>query len=173
APHGPRALPRRRQSLRVSVPPGELLVETLTLGRGGAAAGADPAGLAADWATVSARGLDRLVTFEGCALWLWRRLRELGAAAAPPAASADWRAREAWDLLSRAGYERTPPNGRGEGHFHLPPLWDAQRVAVELHTSTSEAVAPAEAWRRATTGGRAVERAGVQVALPAPTELLW
>src|SRR5207253_6383109 len=83
------------------------------------------------------------------------------------------RAREAWDLLCRAGYERTPPNGRGEGHFHLPPLWDAQRVAVELHTSTSEAVAPAEAWRRATTGGRAVERAGVQVALPAPTELLW
>ena len=223
----------------MSVPPGELLVETLTLGRGGAAAGADPAGLAADWATVSARGLDRLVTFEGCALWLWRRLRELGAAAAPPAAFADWlareardrvarnlledaqadsvvrrldaagvphvllkgaarrrssdlfpyadarathdvdvlvpaaRAREAWDLLCRAGYERTPPNGRGEGHFHLPPLWDAQRVAVELHTSTSEAVAPAEAWRRATTGGRAVERAGVQVALPAPTELLW
>jgi len=222
----------------VSARPGELLVETLTLGTGGA--GTDPARLAADWATVSPRGLDRLVTFEGCALWLWRRLRELGAATAPPAAFADWlvceargraarnllvdaqadsvvrrldaagvphvllkgvarrcssdlfpyadarathdvdvlvpaaRAREAWDLLCRAGYERAARNGDGHWkHFHLPPLWDAQRVAVELHTSTSEAVAPEEAWRRATAGGRAVERAGIRVGVPAPTELLW
>src|SRR2546430_2589915 len=87
-PYRPRALPRRRQFVRVSARPGELLVETLTLGR--AEAGTDPARLAADWATVSPRGLDRLVMFEGCALWLWRRLRELGAATAPPAAFADW-----------------------------------------------------------------------------------
>ena len=221
----------------MSARPGDLLVETLALGSG---EGADPARLAANWAIVSPHGLERLVTFEGCALWLWRRLRELGAAAAPPAKFADWlaheargraarnllvdaqadavvcrlgaagvphvllkgvarrfscdlfpyagarathdvdvlvpaaRAQEAWDLLWRAGYEPTARNGHGHReHFHLPALWDAQRVAVELHTSTSQAVPPHEAWRRATTGGRAVERAGVRAGLPGPTELLW
>lgn len=219
----------------MSVNPGDLLVRTLTLG-----GGVDPAGLAADWAALSPRGLDRLVTFEGCGLWLWRRLRELGAAAAPPAELRDWlaheararaarnllvdaqadvvvrrlgdagvphvllkgaarrfssdlfpyasarathdvdvlvpaaRARDAWDLLCRAGYEPASRNGeRHREHFHLPPIWDAQRVAVELHTSTSRTVSPDEAWRRATTGGRVAERAGLRANVPAPTELLW
>jgi Uncharacterised nucleotidyltransferase len=84
------------------------------------------------------------------------------------------RAQEAWDQLRRAGYEPATPNGRGHWeHFHLPALWDGQRVAVELHTSTSRAVAQAEAWRRATTGARPLERAGVRADVPAPTELLW
>ena len=223
----------------MSVRPGELLVETLALSRA-ERTGGDPTQLAANWATIAPRGLERLVTFEGCALWLWRRLRELGAAAAPPAAFRDWlareargraarnllvdaqtdavvgrlgaaglphvllkgaarrfssdlfpyagarathdvdvlvpaaRAREAWELLRRAGYEPTARDGdTHREHFHLPPLWDAQRVAVELHTSTSRAVPPDEAWRRATTGARTVERSGVRADVPAPTELLW
>ena len=40
------------------------------------------------WSAVDTRGLDRLVTHEGCAIWLSRRLRELGAE--PPAEFSRW-----------------------------------------------------------------------------------
>jgi hypothetical protein len=53
-------------------------------------------------------------------------------------------------------------------------MWDRWRVAVELHTSTSSVISVAEAWRRASSGARRVERAGVLVpVLSDPTELVW
>jgi len=84
------------------------------------------------------------------------------------------RAEEAWLQLRANGYECV---GRGPGtrpeHFHLPPLWNDSRVAVELHTASGPHVSPAEAWRRATSGGCEVARDGVQLRVPAATELLW
>ena len=54
--------------------PAELLAHTLRLG-----GGLGPARLAAGWREVPTAGLSRLVDFEGCALWLERRLRQIGA----------------------------------------------------------------------------------------------
>ena len=79
-----------------------------------------------------------------------------------------------WEHLRRLGYEPasapdlTPPN-----HWHLLPLWNTDRVAVELHPSTSNEVAPGEAWRRATCGAEFVSRDGLSFAIPCATELLW
>ena len=208
----------------MSLEPAALLLATLRLRRP-----ADADSLPSAWASVRTAGLDRLVRFEGCALWLWRRLWELEAAEAPPSPFRAWlageartaaarnllvdaeahavarlfgaagiphrllkgvarrqvadrfphadarathdvdvlvppeQAREAWDLLGRTGYETLRPARDAPGdHFHLPPLWNTQRVAIEIHTSTSPAVAPTEAWRRATAGGEATAM-----------ELLW
>ena len=89
------------------------------------------------------------------------------------------RARDAWDAMRAAGYQAAPspverqaviPSGR----FHLPTVWNLSRVAVELHTSTSQTVSAPEAWRRANADVRRVERGGVVVAVQSsPTELLW
>jgi hypothetical protein len=57
-----------------------LLFETLRLPRPD---NAPPASLATAWAAASTRGLARLVLYEGCALWLARRLREIGASPEP------------------------------------------------------------------------------------------
>ncbi len=54
--------------------PAELLAHTLRLG-----GGLGPEPLAARWREVPTTGLARLVDFEGCALWLERRLRQIGA----------------------------------------------------------------------------------------------
>lgn len=50
-----------------------LLLETMQL-RGGPA----PEQLAEGWRAADTGGLDRLVAFEGCGIWLYRRLRRLG-----------------------------------------------------------------------------------------------
>jgi len=80
---------------------------------------------------------------------------------------------KAWDRLRSSGYEPAPLRGVKPGHFHLPPLWNDSRVAVELHTSTSFDVPPDVAWRRATGGCQEIERGGLQMRVPAATELLW
>ena len=82
-------------------------------------------------------------------------------------------AEPAWAALTAAGYEPVDPSGTPDEHFHLPPLWTARRVAVELHTSTSAWVAPAEAWRRVTDGADVVQWAGRGVPVGSATELLW
>lgn len=215
--------------------PAKLLLETLRL-RGGP----DPAQLCAAWATVQTQGLARLISFEGSALWLYRRLRQIGAEGTSEPAFTRWlercarnaaarnllvdaqtevilrfldaegvshvllkgmarraaarlypfadarttndvdvlvpaaRAGQVWDRLRTSGYnyalrpEDTPP-----GHYHLPPLHDGARVAVEFHTSTSRAVPPEQAWRRATAGARELEFRGLVTRVPSPTELLW
>jgi regulator of extracellular matrix RemA (YlzA/DUF370 family) len=215
--------------------PTQLLLATLRLG-GGAA----PERLRAVWRATPTPGLERLVEFEGCALWLYRRLAQIGAAGVGGGPFTAWVARRARDAAARnllvdtqatdvvrtltahdiphvllkgvarrAVAQRLPfadarathdvdvlvPAARAEqawlrlrahgyelvgraggirtGHFHLPPLWNASRVAVELHTASGPHVSPAEAWRRATIGGCELARDGVQVRVPAATELLW
>jgi Uncharacterised nucleotidyltransferase len=65
--------------------PARLLLETLRFQNGTSAAQ-----LAADWAEVDGRGLDRLVVFEGCGSWLYRRLRQIGAVADLDLDFRDW-----------------------------------------------------------------------------------
>jgi hypothetical protein len=215
------------------VHPATLVLETLRLGRG-----PEPALLRAAWATASTSGLARLVSFEGCALWLYRRLKKCGVeqagvfatwlerraradaaqnmrvdaktesilrflgdrgiphvllkGAARRAATqlfpyADARttndvdvlvpaaeARSIWEQLRTLGYDySTRPEHTPPGHYHLPPLCDGERVAVELHTSTSRAVSSDEAWRRASSGTRELRQHGITLPVPSPTELLW
>jgi hypothetical protein len=84
------------------------------------------------------------------------------------------RAQETWDLLRAAGYERVlPPGVNFPITHHLPALWNAARVSVELHVQSSLVVGPAECWRRATTGALAVRRNGIATRVPNATELLW
>lgn len=81
------------------------------------------------------------------------------------------RVHEAFHLLRASGYVEAKP-GAAINH-HLPPLWNEQRVSIELHFSTSRRTAPALAWRRATTCGLEVEWMGQTVRTPSPTELAW
>jgi hypothetical protein len=224
----------------VTVRTAALTVETLRLD-----GHADPERLRAAWTQAETKGLTRLVQFEGCALWLRRRLVQINVGEASDRQFRVWlerRSREiaarnllvdaqtdrvgralsdagvpfvlikgaarralvdtipyvdaratydvdilvpaesawhAWEQLRAAGYAaparpakrsaRIPP-----GHFHLPPVLDHSRVAVELHTSTSSTVSPEEAWRRATAGARRVERSGLVMPVQScPTELVW
>lgn len=224
----------------MSVRTATLLLDTLHLGRY-----RDAERLRAAWKTVDTKGLARLIHFEGCALWLRRRLAAINAMESADRRVSVWlehRSREmaarnmlvdaqtdrvvrllsdaavpfvlikgaarrvlaeslpyadaraindvdilldaesaqhAWEHLRGAGYELARrPDKRSAvtaaGHFHLETLWDRSRVAVELHTSTSRTVAAGEAWKRAMSAARYVERAGVLVPVQScPTELLW
>ena len=49
-----------------------------------------PERLAAAWAAVDVRGLPELVAFEGCAIWAYRRLRQLGVMGAIDRDLAEW-----------------------------------------------------------------------------------
>ncbi len=53
------------------------------------------------WATVRAAGLAELVEYEGCALWLYRRLKELDLVDAAPLAFTTWLGACAWRLAAR------------------------------------------------------------------------
>jgi len=217
--------------------PAELLAHTLRLG-----GGFDTGRLAAEWREARTTGLVRLVEFERCALWLERRLRQIGASAltehgfprwlrqrahaeaagnllvdaqvaAVARRLAEWdvphvflkgtarriasdlypfadarathdvdvlvpaaRAQAVWDGLRRVGYEPALPPGEAPPrpeHHHLQPLWDGARVAVEVHCSTSPAVAPDLAWDRANAHARDITRDGLRLRIPSATELLW
>jgi len=215
--------------------PAELLAHTLRLG-----GGFDTGRLAAEWREARTTGLVRLVEFERCALWLERRLRQIGACAltehgfprwlrqrahaeaagnllvdaqvaAVARRLAEWdvphvflkgtarriasdlypfadarathdvdvlvpaaRAQAVWDGLRRVGYEPALPPGEAPPrpeHHHLQPLWDGARVAVEVHCSTSPAVAPDLAWDRANAHARDITRDGLRLRIPSATEL--
>lgn len=84
------------------------------------------------------------------------------------------RADEAWQLLYDRGFRRViegPVDWTAD--HHRPTLIDAANVAVELHTTTSMTVRPAEAWRRATENADAVEWSGLSTHVPNATELVW
>lgn len=199
-----------------------------------------PAETQSAWRGLETAGLSALVDHEGCALWLYRRLKGAGALAVPQPHFTAWLsqrsrdqaarnllvdaridrlsewlrqcgyphvwlkgaarragaarypyadaratndvdlivpqevAQEVWEGLRRSGYEPAgPPGLTPPDHFHLVPLWSEDRVAVELHLSTSTQVSPEEAWRRATSSGVTVSRDGRTLAIPGATELLW
>jgi hypothetical protein len=73
------------------VHPAELVAHTLRL-RGELA----PEPLAARWGAAATTGLARLVEFEGCALWLERRVQQIGASALIERGFATWLRRRAY-----------------------------------------------------------------------------
>ncbi len=208
-----------------------LLVDTLRL-----APPADAGALASAWARADTKALLRLVTFEGAALWLNRRLKALditlagepgdvlrttarratahalrmeseafatlgildtaGIIAVPLKGAAmrriatrilyadarasndldvlvrDEEARRAWDALVAHGYAPPKERGPADGH-HLPALVGPLGVGVEIHMTTSARVAPAEAWRRATSDLAVADFNGTVRPVPSDTELFW
>ncbi|MEP6833626.1 MAG: nucleotidyltransferase family protein [Gemmatimonas sp.] len=83
-------------------------------------------------------------------------------------------AQQAWQLLVAAGFRRVIDGPvEWSADHHLPTLIDDNNVAVELHTTTSMAIAPEEAWRRVTTEAVAVEWSEIQTTVPSATELVW
>lgn len=85
--------------------PAQLLLETLRLRHS-----LEPDQLRRDWQRADTRGLARLVLHEGCALWLYRRLKELEI----DASEAPWRPFHAW--LSRQARRTTAQNRVVAGH---------------------------------------------------------
>lgn len=83
-------------------------------------------------------------------------------------------ARQAWDDLRNSGYDfASDPSLLPGDHFHLIPLVNRNGIPIELHLSTSRAVAPEVAWKRATTGRQEIHRGTVTLVVPSSTELLW
>jgi hypothetical protein len=77
-------------------------------------------------------------------------------------------------FFKNAGYDyQFPPEKTPLDHYHVRPLISGAGVPVELHLSTSEAVTPAEAWRRTTSAAITATHEGYQVMIPSATELLW
>lgn len=75
---------------------GRLLFDTLRFH------GAPPSeGLATAWAGADVRGLPRLVALEGCAIWAYRRLRQVGALEQLDRELVDWLASQATDDTAR------------------------------------------------------------------------
>jgi hypothetical protein len=60
-----------------------------------------PDRLVAAWADVDLRGLPELITFEGCASWAYRRLRQIGALAQIDADLAEWLSGKAREETAR------------------------------------------------------------------------
>lgn len=80
-------------------------------------------------------------------------------------------ARPAWDAFVARGY--APRTTEHEDGRHLPGLFGATGIGVELHVTTVVEVAPAEAWRRATGDGVVIVFEDQDVMLPSDTELFW
>ncbi|HEX7024504.1 MAG TPA: nucleotidyltransferase family protein [Gemmatimonadales bacterium] len=80
---------------------------------------------------------------------------------------------QGYALLQSRGYVRVPSPALRQEHHHLPGLWSGKRVAVELHSSTSSRLPPDIAWARATTGGEALDWAGIRVKVPPAAEMIW
>ncbi|HTO73556.1 MAG TPA: nucleotidyltransferase family protein [Gemmatimonadales bacterium] len=79
-----------------------------------------------------------------------------------------------WEDLKRSGYKFVAdPALTPVDLWHLVPLAGANRVAVELHTSTSREVRPADAWRRYTFEATGVKRGDLELRVPSATEMLW
>jgi len=79
-----------------------------------------------------------------------------------------------WEQLLKAGFTAT--SGRTasyDGHFHLPPLINGRAVNIEIHTSTSNCLPAAIAWRRFDRSAQVAACQGGPTRVPAATELLW
>ncbi len=82
-------------------------------------------------------------------------------------------AQEVWEAMQREGYTVVrDPSGNRTVH-HLFPLWNANRISVEIHTSISPPVAARDMWERTTAHAHTVSWQGQSVPVPSPTDLLW
>jgi hypothetical protein len=75
---------------------GDVLLDTICLGREPDAAGTQTA-----WSRLETAGLSGLVRQEGCALWLYRRLKDAGAENATQPSFRTWLAKHTRDLTAR------------------------------------------------------------------------
>jgi hypothetical protein len=91
-------------------------------------------------------------------------------------------AETAWRALRSDGYEPLPlgvgaPAPRGElwgvSPHHLQPLVRPGGVAVDLHVSTQEELAPDEAWQRLCATARECRWRDRMVRVPSATEMTW
>jgi hypothetical protein len=87
-----------------------------------------------------------------------------------------------WADLKKSGYKvavdptKTPVDEAVRRQLrlhHLVPLAGANRVAVEIHTSTSARIEPADAWRRQMFESRVISRDRLELRVPSLTELFW
>ena len=217
------------------IPVADLLLETLRLRQRRSAAE-----LRHGWREARTDGLAQLVAFEGCSLWLHRRLKELNALQGLDAAFTVWLtaaarrvaatnlavdaqrdavagildelgcphvllkgaaqrlvthlypyadaravgdvdvlvpeqlAPDVWKRFQRAGFTAAVGvEQRYADHHHLAPLSNEFHVSVELHTSTSNAIPPEEAWRRMNGSSSTTERRDGATKVAGATELLW
>lgn len=79
-----------------------------------------------------------------------------------------------WEDLKKSGYKFVAdPNLTPVDLWHLIPLAGANRVAVEIHTSTSREIKPPDAWRRQMFESQVITRDKLQLRVPSVTELFW
>ena len=79
-----------------------------------------------------------------------------------------------WEDLKKSGYKFVAdPNLTPVDLWHLIPLAGANRVAVEIHTSTSREIKPPDAWRRQMFESQVVTRDKLALRVPSVTELFW
>ena len=148
----------------------ELVVHTLRLGGGSAAASC-----AEQWRDARTTGVPRLVVFEGCALWLERRLRQLGVAEVVEPGFAGWLRQRAHtevaqNLLVDAQIEAVAARLAEWGVPHVFLKGAARRAAAELYpfadaraTHDVDVLVPAHAAR---TVWERLRLAGYEPALP-------
>lgn len=79
-----------------------------------------------------------------------------------------------WEDLKKSGYRfAADPRLTPVDLWHLVPLTGANRVALEIHTSTSREIKPADAWRRQMFESRIITRDRLELRVPSQTELFW
>jgi len=79
-----------------------------------------------------------------------------------------------WEDLKKSGYKFVAdPNLTPVDLWHLIPLAGANRVAVEIHTSTSREIKPPDAWRRQMFESQVITRDKLALRVPSVTELFW
>jgi hypothetical protein len=79
-----------------------------------------------------------------------------------------------WEDLKKSGYKFAgDPHLTPVDLWHLIPLAGANRVAVEIHTSTSREIRPPDAWRRQMFESKVITRDKLELRVPSLTEMFW
>jgi hypothetical protein len=82
-------------------------------------------------------------------------------------------AQELWETMQREGYSVVrDPSGNRTVH-HLFPLWNANKISVEIHTSISPPIAARDIWERTRAHGHDVSWQAASIPVPSATDLLW
>ncbi len=83
-------------------------------------------------------------------------------------------AQTAWNVLLANGFQReNKPESVHHDHHHLPLLVGPNGVQVEIHAAASLFVDPETSWQRFGERAERVVWRGIEVLVPARTELLW